>query len=140
MFGPPAHLYVYLIYGMHHCMNVVTGPVGYGSAVLLRAAELLAPHPNAAERVPVVDRRGAGPALLAKALGVTRQLDGADLLDRSGQIWLEAGRSLDAAQVTVTRRVGVSNGSETPWRWVETGSPFASGGASPLKARGGSRP
>jgi DNA-3-methyladenine glycosylase len=70
MFGPPGHAYVYLIYGLHHCLNVVTEPEGHGAAVLIRALE------------PVLNLTGKanGPGLLCRALGVDRQLNGADLL------------------------------------------------------------
>jgi len=70
MFGPPGHAYVYLIYGMHHCLNVVTEPEGHGAAVLIRALE------------PVTNLAGksSGPGLLCRALGVDRRLNGADLL------------------------------------------------------------
>lgn len=70
MFGPPGHAYVYLIYGMHHCLNVVTEPEGHGAAVLIRALE------------PVRNLAGtaSGPGLLCRALHVDRRLNGADLL------------------------------------------------------------
>jgi DNA-3-methyladenine glycosylase len=70
MFGPPGHAYVYLIYGIHHCLNVVTEPEGHGSAVLIRALE---PLRNIAGKT-------SGPGLLCKALGVDRALNAADLL------------------------------------------------------------
>ncbi|MEQ1802741.1 MAG: DNA-3-methyladenine glycosylase [Gammaproteobacteria bacterium] len=70
MFGPPGHAYVYLIYGMHHCLNVVTEPEGHGSAVLIRALEPVRNLPG----------KASGPGLLCKALGVDRRLNGADLL------------------------------------------------------------
>jgi DNA-3-methyladenine glycosylase len=70
MFGPPGHAYVYLIYGMHHCLNVVTEPEGHGAAVLIRALE---PVSNLAGRT-------SGPGLLCKALAIDRRLNGADLL------------------------------------------------------------
>ncbi len=70
MFGPPGHAYVYLVYGMHHCLNVVTEPEGHGSAVLIRALE---PLSN-------ISGKTSGPGLLPKALGVDRALNGADLL------------------------------------------------------------
>src|SRR3954452_11587697 len=70
MFGPPGHAYVYLIYGMHWCMNVVTQPEGVASAVLLRALE---PVRN-------VEGRTQGPGLLCKAMGITGTLQGHDLL------------------------------------------------------------
>jgi DNA-3-methyladenine glycosylase len=70
MFGPPGHAYVYLIYGMHWCMNVVTEKEGHAAAVLLRAVE---PVKN-------LEGRTQGPALLCKAMGVDRRLNGHDLL------------------------------------------------------------
>jgi DNA-3-methyladenine glycosylase len=70
MFGPPGHAYVYLIYGMHWCMNVVTQAEGMASAVLLRALE---PVKN-------VDGRTQGPALLCKAMDIDGRLNGHDLL------------------------------------------------------------
>src|SRR6201999_2817808 len=70
MFGPPGHAYVYLIYGMHWCMNVVTQPEGEASAVLLRALE----------PVQHLEGRTQGPALLCKAMGIDQRLNGHDLL------------------------------------------------------------
>jgi DNA-3-methyladenine glycosylase len=70
MFGPPGHAYVYLIYGIHFCMNIVAGAEGQGAAILLRALE---PVRN-------VEGRTQGPGLLCKALGIDRRLDGHDLL------------------------------------------------------------
>ena len=70
MFGPPGHAYVYLIYGMHHCMNVVTEQEGHGSAVLLRAIE---PVQN-------IEGRTQGPGLLCRAMGIDKRLNAHDLL------------------------------------------------------------
>ena len=70
MFGPPGHAYVYLIYGMHWCVNVVTQAEGLASAVLLRAVE---PVKN-------IEGRTHGPALLCKAMGIDGRLNGHDLL------------------------------------------------------------
>jgi DNA-3-methyladenine glycosylase len=70
MFGPPGHAYVYLIYGMYYCMNVVTQPEGVASAVLLRAVE---PVGN-------VEGRTQGPGLLCRALHIDKRLNGHDLL------------------------------------------------------------
>jgi DNA-3-methyladenine glycosylase len=69
MYGPPGHAYVYLIYGMHNCMNVVTEPEGHGSAVLLRALE---PVENVAGNT-------RGPGLLCRAMAIDRSLNGVDL-------------------------------------------------------------
>ncbi|TAK92964.1 MAG: DNA-3-methyladenine glycosylase [Verrucomicrobia bacterium] len=70
MFGPPGHAYVYLIYGVHHCMNVVTERAGHGSAVLLRAIE---PVAN-------INGRTSGPGLLCRAMKIDLRLNGHDLL------------------------------------------------------------
>ncbi len=70
MFGPPGHAYVYRIYGLHHCLNVVTEPEGHGSAVLIRALEPVHGLPG----------NTRGPGLLCRALAVDRSLDGVDLL------------------------------------------------------------
>lgn len=70
MFGPPGHAYVYFIYGMYHCMNVVTEREGHASAVLLRALE---PVQN-------LEGRTCGPGLLCRAMGIDKKLNGHDLL------------------------------------------------------------
>lgn len=70
MFGPPGHAYVYLIYGMYHCMNVVTQAEGVASAVLLRALEPVAG----------IDLRTQGPGLLCRAMGIDKALNGHDLV------------------------------------------------------------
>ncbi|MBL9136649.1 MAG: DNA-3-methyladenine glycosylase [Verrucomicrobiales bacterium] len=72
MFGPPGHAYVYQIYGLHFCLNVVTEAEGHGSAVLIRAVEPVAGFPG-----PTNTR---GPGLLCRALSIDRTLDGTDLL------------------------------------------------------------
>ena len=78
MFGPPGHAYVYFTYGLHHCLNVVTGPEGEGAAVLVRA---VAPSVGGVlwrERRPDLPagREASGPGRLARALGLTRAHDG----------------------------------------------------------------
>src|SRR3982750_4072214 len=76
MFGPPGHAYVYLIYGMYYCMNVVTEKEGHASAVLLRALE---PVRN-------IEGRTQGPGLLCKAMGIDKSLNGRDLLSEDSYI------------------------------------------------------
>jgi DNA-3-methyladenine glycosylase len=93
MFGPPGHAYVYLIYGMHHCMNVVTQPEGQASAVLLRALE---PVKN-------IEGRTQGPGLLCKAMGIDRRLDGHDLLSDD----LYVARAPDEAPVRIVKRARI---------------------------------
>lgn len=93
MFEAGGIAYVYLVYGMHHCLNVVTGPEGYPAAVLLRGAE----SPNG---LPA-----QGPGRLTRAFDVDRALDGASLLDQ--EIWLEAGPAVGDAEVRRGPRIGV---------------------------------
>jgi DNA-3-methyladenine glycosylase len=93
MFEPGGLAYVYLVYGMHHCMNVVTGEAGQPEAVLLRAAE----SQNGAS--------ASGPGRLTRAFAVDRSLDGSSFL--SGPLWLEAGEPVADAAVRRTRRIGV---------------------------------
>ena len=111
MFGPPGHLYVYLVYGMHHCANVVCGPDGKPEAVLLRAAQLTHGSDLARVRrgaVPAA-RLAAGPGNLAAAFDIDRRLNGADLL--SGPIRVIAAAR--AAPFERTTRIGV--GYAGPW-------------------------
>ena len=95
MFGPPGHAYVYLIYGMHHCMNVVTEAEGVGAAVLLRAVEPCLG----------VEGRTAGPGLLCRAFELDRRHDGLDLL---GETLFVATRPPGRLPAIVARpRIGV---------------------------------
>lgn len=105
MFGPPGFLYVYLIYGMHHCANVVCGPEGQASAVLLRAGEILGTDPVTAR----------GPGRLCKALGIDRSLSGTDLT--SGPVTLELGDPVEPGLVSVGPRVGLRLAADRPWRY-----------------------
>ena len=95
MFGPPGHAYVYFIYGMHYCMNVVTERAGHGSAVLLRAIE---PVKN-------VRRRTCGPGLLCRAMGIGKTLNGHDLL--SDDFYIVTPPQTDRFAIVKPPRVGV---------------------------------
>ena len=132
MFGPPGHAYVYFIYGMHHCFNVVTGPVGVGEAVLLRALEPV-------EGVAIMRaRRGGcpdrelcnGPAKLVEAMGLERRHDGVDLL--TGPVGLFHARSTTTERraaegdVVQTVRVGITRARELPLRYYLLGNPCVS--------------
>lgn len=121
MFGTPGHLYVYFTYGMHWCANVVTGPEGSASAVLLRAGEVIEGVEIARERRPAArtDRDLArGPARLSVALGLTGDVDGLDLLDPASPVRLELARQPLPAHI-VGPRTGVSGaGAATPWRFA----------------------
>ncbi|MBM3877837.1 MAG: DNA-3-methyladenine glycosylase [Verrucomicrobia bacterium] len=95
MFGPPGHAYVYLVYGMHHCMNVVTEPAGHGAAVLLRAVE----------PVRGITRRSSGPGLLCRAMEIDRRLNARDLT--TGSFFIADSARADSFAVTRRPRVGV---------------------------------
>lgn len=129
MFGAPGRLYVYFTYGMHFCSNVVTGPDGYGSAVLLRAAEPLEGFEAMAanrgtDRVRLLC---SGPARLTQALAIGRDDNGADLVKDPG-LFLLAGSPIRPRTVARSTRVGVNVGVERRWRFFERGSAFVSPG------------
>ena len=129
MFGPAGHLYVYFTYGMHWCMNVVTGDPGTASAVLLRAGEVVDGLPAAQERRPGVRERDLcrGPARLCRALGITGEQLGVDLLDPASPVRLVPGPPPDPALVRSGPRVGVAGeGAPTPWRFWLAGEPTVS--------------
>jgi len=123
MFGTPGRLYVYFTYGMHWCMNVVTGRAGEGSAVLLRAAEPLEGlEAMTARRGPRPPRELlAGPARWTRAFGIDGRDDGADLV-RGAAVWLERGERVPSDRVAVTARIGVTVATERPWRFVDAAS------------------
>jgi DNA-3-methyladenine glycosylase len=100
MYGPPGYAYVYLIYGMHHCMNVVTDKEGHGAAVLLRALE----------PVSHVEGNTKGPGLLCRALGIDRTLNGHDLLSNS--FYIADAPSADAVNIVARPRIGVAYAKE----------------------------
>jgi len=124
MFGPAGFAYVYFTYGMHWCLNIVTGPVGAAAAVLVRAGEVVAGAPLARSRRTAsrhdVDL-ARGPARLARALGVDRSVNGTCLLDGSGPLTLQPPTGpVDLTLVRSGPRVGVTGGHDTPWRfWVD---------------------
>lgn len=129
MFGPPGHLYVYFVYGMHFCANVSCLPGGEAGAVLLRAGEVVSDPAVAHARRPTA-RRAAdlarGPARLASLLGLGRDDDGVDVIDPRSRVRLHAGVPLDPAVVRTGPRVGVAAGHDTPWRFWRSDSPAVS--------------
>ena len=138
MFGPAGVLYVYFTYGMHWCANVVCGPEGDASAVLLRAGEVVDGIDVARERRPSARSErdlARGPARLAAALGLDGSHLGIDLLDVRQPVRLAgACGSVAPADVASGPRVGLAKAAETPWRfWVRddpTVSPYRPGGRS----------
>ena len=119
MFGPAGRLYVYFSYGMHWCANVVTGRDGEASAVLLRAGEVVDGLALARGRRPGAPDRDLcrGPARLAKALDLTGDALGVDLLDPASSVRLLPGDH-DPSAVRSGPRVGVAGaGADLPWRF-----------------------
>ncbi len=127
MFGPPGRLYIYFSYGMHWCANVVCGPDGTASAVLLRAGAVVDGLPLArSRRVGASDRDLArGPARLTRALGLARPDDGADLSSRTPPR-LQLGDPLPAELVSAGPRVGIARAADVTWRFWITDDPAVS--------------
>lgn len=121
MFGEAGHLYVYFTYGMHWCANIVTGEVGQGWGLLLRAGRVVTGVDLARERRgPRVSERNLarGPACLAQALGIDRALGGADVFAGT-PLMLERGRTVAGSDVMAGPRVGVRLAADVPWRfWI----------------------
>jgi DNA-3-methyladenine glycosylase len=134
MFGPAGFLYVYFVYGMHWCCNVVCGPEGEASAVLLRAGRVVDGEELARIRRPAAraaTELARGPARLASALGIVGTDTGANLLDPTARIRLLAGSPVPDAAVRLGPRVGVATAADVPWRlWIAadpTVSPYRPG-------------
>jgi DNA-3-methyladenine glycosylase len=129
MFGRPGHLYVYFTYGMHFCMNVVTGGDGEGSAVLLRAGEPLEGLDEMARRRCTTDLRRlcSGPARWTEAFGVARDANGADLA-RGELLYLTEGEPVPRERIRRTTRVGVKVGTDRRWRFLVRDDPSVSPG------------
>lgn len=120
MFGRPGLAYVYLIYGRNHCLNVVTEEAGTGAAVLIRALEPLAGAAAMRERRQSPHLTN-GPGRLCQALGIDRNLDGADLL-ASEELYLLAAPPLSEASLRASGRIGISQAADWPWRFTVVGS------------------
>lgn len=115
MFEPGGLAYVYLVYGMHHCLNVVTGDAGHPAAILIRATE----SPNAAS--------ATGPGRLTRAFGVDRSLDGTSFL--KGPMWIEEGEPVADRAVRRTPRIGVDYAgawASRRYRFIIAGHPAVS--------------
>jgi DNA-3-methyladenine glycosylase len=159
MFGPAGRAYVYLVYGMYDCLNVVTEPAGAPAAVLVRAIEPLEGIEAmrvdrivrsstrrrsvtgdralaAADRIEAIprERLASGPGLLAAAFGLDTSWTGVDLCDPASPLRLEAAPGDEARpEVVATPRIGIDYAGppwiDRPWRFVERGHPSVSGPA-----------
>jgi DNA-3-methyladenine glycosylase len=121
MFGPPGFAYVYFIYGMYFCLNVVTENDGTPGAVLIRALGI----PG-----------GDGPGKLCRLWAIDRTQNGSDLLDPASSLYLETGTKYGARQISVTERIGIKVAMERPWRFFVTDHPHVSGKNSSSTSKG----
>ncbi|NUP28604.1 MAG: DNA-3-methyladenine glycosylase [Nocardia sp.] len=129
MFGPPGRLYCYFSYGMHTCVNIISGPDGVAGGVLLRAAEIVAGIDTARSRRPGARADAGlakGPGNLGSALGIGLSDYGTDVFAPDSPIRLELGRPVDASQIAAGPRVGVSAEADRPWRVWLAASPAVS--------------
>jgi DNA-3-methyladenine glycosylase len=142
MFGVPGHAYVYFTYGMHHCLNLVTGAAGTASAVLVRALEPVDGIELMRRRrgVDAAARLARGPGNVARALGLTRAHDGLDLI--GGPLWLsDLPPRRDGRRIARGPRIGIRVGLDRDWRCFLEGHPCVSAGggvrhlAGPPRAR-----
>ncbi|MGH3512315.1 MAG: DNA-3-methyladenine glycosylase [Pseudonocardiaceae bacterium] len=129
MFGPPGHLYVYFVYGLHFCANISCLPDGEPGAVLLRGAEVVSDLATARLARPTARcdaDLARGPARLATLLGLRREHNGLDVTDPTSQVRLLPGDPIAAEQVRTGPRVGVAAAQDRPWRFWVAGSPAVS--------------
>jgi DNA-3-methyladenine glycosylase len=126
MFGPPGIAYVYRIYGIHWCFNVVTGPEGFPAAVLLRAARPLAGIGAVRGRRPGRPDRDLlrGPGNLCRGMGVTGEHNFHPVA--APPLWLAPGRAVADADVAVGPRIGITRAADAPLRFWVRGDPHVS--------------
>lgn len=125
MFGPAGHAYVYFTYGMHYCLNVVTGKEGDGAAVLIRAVEPLEGKSQLQlHRTAAGVSLTNGPAKLCQALAIDKRLNGHNLATLPLKLILKP--ALRTHEISQTARVGISQAKDVPWRFFITGNAYVS--------------
>lgn len=102
LFGPPGMAYVYFIYGMYHCLNVVTERDGEAGAVLIRAVEAEGTN---------------GPGRLCRQWHIDRSFNGKSLLDPESDLWMEPGTQVHDSEIEITPRVGITLAADRMWRY-----------------------
>ncbi len=123
IFGPPGHAYVYFIYGMHECLNLVAEPEGNPGCVLIRAAEPVAGIPIMKRRRAkgrTVEKLASGPGNLTQAFGVTRAQNGVDVTH--GPLVVRRWDKEPKFEIQVTPRIGIRHCAEWPLRFVVAGN------------------
>lgn len=129
-FGPKGHAYIYMIYGMHHCLNITAGPPGVPEVVLIRALEPVSGIDLMQQRRRTGKHRQlcSGPGKLCRALDISRTMYGSDLCRTDGSgLYLEYGTSPQG--VTATKRIGIDYAvvsRDELWRFYSTGSGYIS--------------
>ncbi|GGO22703.1 DNA-3-methyladenine glycosylase [Micromonospora parathelypteridis] len=129
MFGPAGYAYTYFVFGMHWCLNIVSGGEGEAAAVLLRAAEVVDGVDIARERRGDVPDRdlARGPARLVVALGITAAANGTSMIDGNGPLLLTPPtRPVPRSAISAGPRVGVAAAHDIPWRFWITDDPTVS--------------
>jgi DNA-3-methyladenine glycosylase len=130
IFGAPGHAYVYFIYGMYECLNLVAEPEGKPGCVLIRALEPLSGLEIMRRRRPAARKPedlASGPGKLTLAMGITRAQNGADVT--RGALVVREPAEPHAFEIAVTPRVGITQCADLPLRFVVRGNPFVSGKA-----------
>jgi len=122
MFLDGGHIYVYFTYGMHYCINVVSGYRDEGSAVLIRSISLIsgvdiARKNRSISSFPSDSNLTNGPAKLSQALGIDKRHNGVNLTDRNSPLYIKGG-GLDNVKIKKTKRIGISKGKDKLWRFV----------------------
>ncbi|HVN03469.1 MAG TPA: DNA-3-methyladenine glycosylase [Bryobacteraceae bacterium] len=127
IFGPPGHAYVYFIYGMYECLNLVTEPDGQPGAVLIRALEPVDGIETMQRRRPAARKLHdltSGPGRLTLALGITRAQNGVDVT--RGELTVHTPRRAHPFEIEVTPRIGIRHCADWPLRFLIKGNPFVS--------------
>jgi DNA-3-methyladenine glycosylase len=127
IFGPPGHAYVYLIYGMYECLNLVAEPAGKAGCVLIRALEPLEGVDAMKSRRPAarnLHQIASGPGKLTLALGITRELNGVDVT--RGPITVHCPPADRPIEIVTTPRIGITHCADWPLRFYIAGNPFVS--------------
>lgn len=129
IFGPPGHAYVYLIYGMYECLNIIAEPDGVAGCVLIRAIEPVAGLDTMKHRRPAAKSPrdlASGPGKLTLAMGITRSLNGADVTQ--GPLTIHSPSHLRDLVIHTSNRIGITHCADWPLRFTIEGNPFVSRG------------